>query len=698
MTNRASTSPTRRTVLAGVAGGFASSLAGCSLLDPGDDGDTADVDDDRARDLAERFAPTIRFDSRERWFPTDPRQFERDRDGETIVHGFDALNGYVEAGGYEDPPEPRVFYNVREYADSPLSVVQFWLYAAFDQFTTNFHWHDWELLQVFVDTDSGDPQLYVASSHSRSVPNNEYLDPDPDGRPRILSELGSHSSGLSVNADEARFQRFPTEDDVADITNSAIGTVEDAADVPLAYGLPRDEGLTLPFAVPELDGEPVYDHDRLPAVDAADLVPDDVTVRSFDAVSSPPATIPKREDGLVFDHEARENDDADVTYDLAPTAGLEYIADFAGPQLSFEFAIPQFAEDAFASHITTTGVPWASPRYEQPASDVTDPRHRGALAERYDAIGDPAPLNQVVAVVTDAVSAPEAPDGEGVTTEATSVESVALLESDPVAVPTFQGVAAVQNVPDGDHTLTVNGAGVAPHSEPVATDGAADTTDGERVTTVAGVDGEIPLVARENAVKLDVDGSETDAPLDRVAVADDFGGRLYDAPLDERDGLYVHRDGAFTTEVRDADDEVGAFRVNPDAEASAVRVENATTGKTPLATYVADVAAETQAQVDTVAEEIDDEDGGGRQNSVDGLAQALAAVVDAAERAAERADAGDREQADRQLETVVERLSRVADKLAAASDAIPDDLGLATDKRLQQARERTTQAQAADRL
>jgi len=694
MTDRESPSTTRRTVLAGAAGGVASSLAGCSFLEAGDDADTADVDDDRALELAERFAPTIRFDSRERWFPTDPRQFERDRDGDTVVDGFDALNGYVEAGGHEDPPEPRVFYNVREYAESPLTVVQFWLYSAFDQFTTNFHWHDWEVLHVFVDTDTDDPQLYVASSHSRSVPNNEFLDPDPDGRPRVLTELGSHSSGLSVNANEAEFQRFPTDGDVADVTNSVIETLERAADVPLAYGLPRDEGLVLPFAVPELDGEPVYDHDDLPAVDADDLVPDDVTVRSFDVLSSPPAALPAREDGRVFEHEGRDGDDADVTYDLAPSAELEHIAEFAGPQLSFEFAIPKFAEDAFASHITTTGVPWDDPRYEQPANDVTDPRHRGELAERYDAIGEPAPFNQVVAVVTDAISDPDAPDGQGVTTESTSVESVALLESEPEAVPTFRGIAAVQNVPDGEHTLTVNGAGVAPHSEPVE-------TGGEGRTTVAGVDGEIPLVARENAVKLDVDGSGTDADLDRVAVADDFGGRLYDAPLSERDGLYVHRGGAFTTEVRDADDEVGAFRVNPDAEASAVRVENATTGKTPLATYVADVAGETQAQVEALADEIDDDDdddGGGRENSVGGLARALAAVVDAADRAAELAEAGDRERANRQLDTVLDRLSRVTDRLAAASDAIPDDLGLATDKRLQQARERTEQAKAADRL
>jgi hypothetical protein len=36
------------------------------MLSPGDDVDASDVDDDCAREDAERFASTIRFDSRER--------------------------------------------------------------------------------------------------------------------------------------------------------------------------------------------------------------------------------------------------------------------------------------------------------------------------------------------------------------------------------------------------------------------------------------------------------------------------------------------------------------------------------------------------------------------------------------------------------------------------------------------------------
>jgi len=154
-----------------------------------------------------------------------------------------------------------MFYHGVSYDDSPLAVVQFWYYSAFDQFTTNFHWHDWEVLHVFVDTEASEPQLYVASSHSRKVPNNEFLDPDPDTQPRILSELGSHSSALSVNDIADRFQRLSVDGALADITNSAIDTIEDVINLPVAYGLPRDEGSRLPYLIPEFEGAPLYEHD-----------------------------------------------------------------------------------------------------------------------------------------------------------------------------------------------------------------------------------------------------------------------------------------------------------------------------------------------------------------------------------------------------------------------------------------------------
>jgi len=218
------------------------------------DSEAAKADDDFARELATRFAPTLYFDEHEPWFPTDPRPYASEADGETVVDGFDAFDGYHERYSEGDPPNPTVFYNAVEYENSPLAVVQFWLYSAFDQFTTNFHWHDWEVLHVFVDTDSGDPQLYVASSHSRKVPNNEFLDPDPETVPRMLSELGSHSTALSVNDDADRFQRLPDGDLFADVTNRAIEGVEGPGRDTAGVRAPAGRGVLAPVRRPGVRG------------------------------------------------------------------------------------------------------------------------------------------------------------------------------------------------------------------------------------------------------------------------------------------------------------------------------------------------------------------------------------------------------------------------------------------------------------
>nr|WP_277410160.1 hypothetical protein [Natrinema longum] len=705
----------RRTVLSGVAGLSGVAVAGCSAFERETDGQTTQVDEDRARALATRFAPSFYFDTHEPWFPTDPRPYSSERDGETVVTGFDAFDGYHERYSDSEPPNPTVFYHAVEYEDSPLAVVQFWCYSAFDQFTTNFHWHDWEVLHVFVDTETEEPQLYVASSHSRTVPNNEFLDPEPDMTPRILSELGSHSSALSVNDVADRFQRVAVEDLLADITNTALEGIEDLADIPLAYGLPRDEGSTLPYLVPEYEGQPIYDHEKLPSVTRESLITDELTVRSFDALTSPPTDLPARETGLVFQHRDRPGE-ADIEYELVPSTDLEHITAFTGPQLSFEFSVPDQVEDALAGHLTTTGTPWSQPRYENPAADISVPTHRTALADRYDAIGEAAPINTVVSRVTETITAEDAPVDEGLTTTDTSLEAVALLESDPEAVPTFGGVAVAQGVPAGDHRLTVNSAGRAPHSERVSV-----SADGDGTTTVAGVDGEIPLVARDRATKLEVGDETVATDLAAVAVEDDFAGRLYESSVDGSDAVYVHDGGAYTTEVRDGDDAVGAYRVNPEPGAkAAVRIERPETGKASLAEFVVDVAEETRVEIaslddeagdtdatdDDRAEWSDDDDTAddatdesrGSSTAVTGLERALAAVVDAARRAAERARDGDRGNADRQLETVLERLERVSERLAEARDEVPESLSNASEKRLEQATRRSEQARNAEKL
>ncbi|WP_144924716.1 hypothetical protein [Halorubrum salsamenti] len=727
----------RRTVLGALAGAGSAAVAGCSGSGSDSmpsDAETGGLNPDTLDELASRFAPTLYFDSAEPWFPTDPRPYAVEEDGETVVDGFAAFDGYHER--YDEagePPNPTVFYNGVRYEDSPLAVVQFWMYSAFDQFTANFHWHDWEVLHVFVDLDTGDPQLFVASSHSRSVPNNEFLDPNPDAVPRILSELGSHSSTLSVNEIPDRFQRVGEEGLLADITNTTIDTVEDLLGIPIAYGLPRDEGARLPFVVPEFEGAPIYEHPDLPSVTAESLVDGALTIRSLDALRSPPTDLPLRETGIAFRHADREDAAADETaeevvgYELVETAELEEISSFTGPQLSFEFAVPEAVEDAVAGHITTTGVPWDQPRYENPALDVTAGNHRSELADRYEAIAADesfgaeaaAGLDAVVARVTRATETDEAPDGEGLTTTDAVTESFVLIESDPEAVPTFAGGVAVANgVPEGDHRLTVNGAGQAPHSEELTV--AAD----EPVTT-AGVDGEIPLVARENATKVELSDAESDVDVTRNAIEDDFAGRIYDSAVDGSDAVYVHAGGAYTTEVRDADDEVGAYRVNPDPPGSnggddggngPIRIDRPETGAASLAGYVADVAEETRAEVAAAAAESGDGDGddgdsdddgdgspgggagGGPSNAVNGLERALAAAVDQAERAEERAREGDGEGTNRQLENVLDRIARIEERLAAARDGLPPGLANATGKRVEQATRRVEQARNAEKL
>ncbi|WP_338740800.1 hypothetical protein [Haloplanus salilacus] len=719
----------RRSLLSALAGAGTASLAGCPASNggdgPGDGGDgedptpTTSADPETARRLAGRFAPTFAFDAAERWLPTDPRTYTSERDGRTVVDGFDAFDGYTRRyDEASDPPEPTVFYHVVEYGDSPLAVVQFWYYSAFDQFTTNFHWHDWEVLHVFVDTDTEEPQLFVASSHSGRVPNNEHLDPGPDRAPRILSELGSHSSALSLNDRRNSFQRLPLDDLPADITNRALGAIEQLAELPAAYGLPRDEGLRLPYVVPELDDEPIYEHADLPSADRDALVSEALTVRSFDALASPPTDLPARETGFVFapDGGSSTDDDVDVTYDLVPTRELEDIDEFTGPQLSFEFAIPAFAEDAVAGHITTAGTPWNQERYDDPAADITEPAHRSALSDRYDAVEPPGPINDLVATISETIQSPDAPEDEGVETTDASVEAITLLRSDPVAAPTFRGVAMLRGVEAGDHQLTVNGAGVAPHTEPVTVgDGGeaggtpADTatsadTDGSNTLTLAGVEGEIPLVPAGEATKVEVDADGADADLETFAVDDDFGGRLYEASVDGPDAVYVHRGGAYTAEVRDVDDAVGAFRVNPSGT-DPIRIARPRTGTASLASFVETLVGETTNHLGEVGDDDADEGGGddtsgggGTTQTLGGLLRALEAVSGAAGRAAERAESGDRRGSDRALSALASNLERAVERFEGLRDTLPADRAAATDRQLREAQRRANQAAAAEKL
>jgi hypothetical protein len=641
-----------------------SKLGGDEATDTTETGTTETESDTSAEKLAARFAPDLYFGAGEKWFPTDPMQYATERDGKTVVDGFDAFDGYSEDGDGETIPAATVFYNALQYDGTDLGVIQYWFYSAFDQFSVNFHWHDWEVLQVFLDLsgETVEPTLFVASAHSRSVPNNEYLDPGTD-RASVISEVGSHSSALGVNETKDRFERLALDLSSADVTNDFLARL----DVPLAYGLPRDEGYSLPYVLPDLDGAPIYEHPKLPNVGREDLLPGSLTIRELTTLDSPPTDLPTRETGtdLFFEGRADAETEADETYTLEPISAVREIDEQTGPQLSFEFSVPEFAEDAISKHISAVGVPWEQPRFTDPIVDVTDDNHVDVLRERFDLSdgsgsdgGTFDSSSAIVASVAEAVASEEAPGSNGIDTSDPSTEGVVLLESDPEAVPTFLGNVAVLDPEAGDHRLTVNAPGVAPYAERLthdpdptagtATDPGTDAggdgggaTDSETAAatatdsatasetatatdtesgspdppglTVAGADGAVVVSPREDAVKLRADASDDAAPsLSRVTVEDDFGGRVFDSnpSPDGRSAVYVNREGAYTAAVEDDDGEIGAYRVNPASEQSSATVSEVRTGKTSLASYLETFLRETRAQAavfrDGTAEGIDE--------------------------------------------------------------------------------------------
>jgi len=547
--------------------------------------------------LVERFAPDLNFGRRERWYPTDPRPYAEVSGDPRVVHGYDALVEYATEFRENDaPPDPTVFYHVVPLDDDVVAL-QYWMYSVFDQFAVNFHWHDWELLQVFVDAGTAEPILLSASAHARSCPNNEFLRPDlgPGGRPAVLAEVGSHSSATDVNENRLSFERLPDTSLASDVSNGFLRPLDSLVAQPFAYGLPRDEGVPVPYSLPELEGDPLYDHDDLAGLSETDFVDRDVTVRSWGDLAKPPMDLPRREPGLVFTAPDSRTD-GDVTYELVPLADAsEALDDFTGPQLSFEFAIPGFVEEQFASHITTAGVPWDDPRTTDPVGDVTDPAHRRAL------VGEaPAGLtDRVVGAVSGLVSGAEgqvdAVEGDdlgavepfvSVSLLPLPVEVAVLLRSDPVATVTSGGVFRFLDVEAGTHELVVNGPGVAPYAERFDHGGG---------TVRPGVDGRVPVVANEDAAVLR--GDRRDATgISHVRVVESFVGPVFDGrPVeDDRFAIPVHRDGDYTVTITDREGVRGTVRVDP-RELDGEPIPEIETGKAALARRLGEFLVETSS-------------------------------------------------------------------------------------------------------
>ncbi|MGQ4557575.1 hypothetical protein [Halobellus sp. GM3] len=647
----------------------------------------ADAPADGVPAIVSRYAPDLYFGALEKWYPTDPRPYVIETDDGRVVDGFAALEEYSAAfDGGGAPPAPTVFYNVVEAA-AGVDAIQYWCYSVFDQFTVNFHWHDWELLQVFVDRETGEPLLLSASAHARSSPNNEFLDPDLSGDRRIgvLSEVGSHSSASEVNDVVPSFERLSTDDWGSDVTNDLLDVTQTLA-APFAYGLPRDEGARLPFAMPELDGRRLDRHAGL-SVDRADFIDERVTVEDWRGIPRPPTDLPLREPGLVLAPPGSPTA-SDATYALEPLDGVrEAVDDFVGPQLSFEFAIPGFLEERFADHITSVGIPWEQERFADPLADVTDPAHRrridgttpSALSNRvvgrirYLGTGADGALDRVSDAARDALT-----DVIDVSLYALPVEAAVRLASEnPEATATRNGVFGYLDVEAGDHLLAVNAPGLAPLGQRFVHDGGL---------VRAGADGELTLVANEDAGWIRGDGRETNG-VARVRVIEDYAGVVYDGrPVEaDRFSVAVHRDGRYTVEVVDGDGTRGAYRVDPgdfgdDFEAVRERVE---TGKASLAGALRDELGDLRELARALSSRKSDGD-----EVIDRLSRALE-DADAAVRAANR---GDVRTANERLSNVVSLLNEALELLSGEQRAYSDAAAAALEPRVLDAVDRAETA------
>ena len=653
----------------------------------GDDGSDPEepADDVEAVDetpaIVERYAPDLYFGALEKWFPTDPRAYVVDADDGPVVDGFRALEAYSrefrESGS---PPAPTVFYRVVEAAEG-VDAIQYWFYSVFDQFTVNFHWHDWELLQVFVDRETDEPLVLSASAHARGTPNNEFLEPDlADGRrPGILSEVGSHSSASELNGVRPSFERLPGDGWQSDVTNDALEVAESLV-APFAYGLPRGEGARLPFVMPELDGGPLYEHPSL-SVEREDFVDERVTVDDWRGLPRPPEAIPLREPGVVVTH-PDSTVEADATYALEPMGSLpEAIVDFVGPQLSFEFAIPGFAEDLFADHITSVAIPWEQPRYADPLADVTDPAHR----RRIDGESPSGLTNRVVGRVRSLGAGSDgALDGVGddardalgsaiaVSRYALPVElAVRLASEDPTATVTREGVFGYFGVEPGEHHLVVNGPGVEPIAQRFVHDGG---------TFRAGAGGELVVVPTEDAGWIRGDGRATRG-IERVRVTEDYAGVVYDGAPTEADrfAVAVHRDGRYTVEVVDADGRPGAYRVTPETfgDGNETVRDPVETGKASLAGALRDESADIVDLVRSLREDADDDGDtdvdGDTTDETDPLTDRLSRAREEAAAATRTAERGDAEGANERLSAAVSSLEEALELLASGRVREYDD-------------------------
>jgi len=352
-------------------------------------------------ELAARFAPTLFFDAAEPWFPTDPRPYTVEEDGETVVDGFVAFDGYHERYDEADePPNPTVFYNGVQYEDSPRGRPVLALLRVRPVHGQLPLARLGSAPRLRRPRHGRSPTVRRQFALSAACRTTSFSTRTPTPVPRILSELGSHSSTLSVNENPAssnasarRVARGHHEHDDRHGRGppsgfpSRTGSPRRGCGSRSSFRSTRANALRSPGPLvghgrlagrrrahdsvarrvgiaPDRPSVP-RDGNRLPAPRARPT-----TATGLDGRRRPPTRSPSRSSGTTSSR----------------ARSWRRISAFTGPQLSYEFAVPEIVEDAVASHITTTGIPWKQPRYQNPALDITAGTTGLSSPDRYDAI------------------------------------------------------------------------------------------------------------------------------------------------------------------------------------------------------------------------------------------------------------------------------------------------------------------------
>lgn len=185
------------------------------------DGDT--LDDAEEQSLLEAYAPVLYFHPKETYFPTEVRlaldnsRLERYTGGAPQL--LDANPTPAALAAFTDPNDPVFLNNTdgsvsddsgiaaaygsggyaatvygRAVPDSGMTVLQYWLFYAFNPAAWNRHEGDWEMVEVFLL--NGAP-FQVAYSQHRDGQQMGWADIDASGtHPRVYVARGSHASYL----------------------------------------------------------------------------------------------------------------------------------------------------------------------------------------------------------------------------------------------------------------------------------------------------------------------------------------------------------------------------------------------------------------------------------------------------------------------------------------------------------------------